>query len=55
MVSSQDKINKGVRFDHVTWIEFSKAAIEVGSNRSRLLNKIVQEWLHARKAKTARK
>jgi hypothetical protein len=55
MVANQQKINKGIRFESGTWVEFSKAAIEVGSNRSRLLNKIVQEWLYERKAKTARK
>lgn len=55
MITSRDKLNKGVRFDRATWMEFSKAAIEIGSNRSRLLNKIVQEWLNARTQKTARK
>ena len=55
MVTGQQKINKGVRFDKVIWVEFSKAAIEAGSNRSRLLNKIIQEWLHERKTKTTRK
>lgn len=39
------KVNKGIRFEQDTWLKFSKTAIELGQNRSRLLNNIVRQWL----------
>jgi hypothetical protein len=44
------KVNKGIRWDRDTWLKFSRAALEVGENRSRLLNQVVGQWLESRKS-----
>jgi hypothetical protein len=53
-VKSCPKVNKGMRWDRDTWLKFSRAALETGDNRSRLLNQIVNQWLESRKAEKVR-
>ena len=45
------KVNKGIRFERDTWLRFSKAALDLGQNRSRLLNELVAKWLDDQKRK----
>lgn len=45
------KVNKGIRFERDTWMRFSLQALELGQNRSRLLNELVKRWLQDQKKK----
>lgn len=45
------KVNKGIRFERDTWLRFSKVALDLGQNRSRLLNDLVAKWLDDQKRK----